>query len=139
MTKTKTAAAVAVAFGLSATATGSYAVTAPDGSGDASSSTAERAIVKADNAKSTNADRTKAGADERRRCIKPKKMRKIRVFMPYKRVMKILPKATRKSQSGGLRFRHFNSCTSSLSTDFTVVFKKKNRKWKTYQVDVFWS
>lgn len=144
MTKTKkTAAAVAVAFGLTATATGSYAVTAPDGSGDAAIKTAERATVKVDRGQSTEADRAGDQNGERRKCINAKKMRKIRVFMTQKQAMRKLPKPTRKSQSSGLRFRYFNACTSSLDTDFNIVLKKKghkkNRTWRVYQVDVYWS
>ena len=144
MTKKKTAAAVAVAVGLSATATGSYAAVSPsEGSGDAVAKTAERAAVKVDRSQSAAADRSSTAQDgERRRCVTAKRMRKIKLFMTHKRAMKRLPKPTRRSQSGGLRFRYFNACTSSLKTDFDLVFKKrgkgKNRKWRVYDISVYW-
>ncbi|UPK76659.1 hypothetical protein MU582_08490 [Nocardioidaceae bacterium SCSIO 66511] len=133
----KMVAATAVAAGLTATAGASYA--ANDGSDAEQAATAktQSAVVKADRAKTAAAAKTSAEA--KRKCVSVKKMKRIRVFMPYKKVMKILPKATRKSQSGGLRFRYFNACTSSLNTDFDVVFKKRKGKWTTYDVSVFWS
>ena len=134
----KSVAAVAVAVGMTASV-GASSYASNDGSNAEGSATtaAQRAVVKVDRAKAAAADQSTDAA--KRKCLSKKKMKRIRVFMPYKKVMRILPRPTRKSQSGGLRFRYWNSCTSSLDTDFDVVFKKRKGKWTTYDVSVFWS
>lgn len=141
MTKKKTAAVVAVAFGLTATATGSYATGAYDGSSDRANTTAQQSAVKVDKLRTNVASSTDAQS-ERRRCVGKKKIRNLKILMPYKRVMRRLPRATYKNQSGGLRFRSFNACFSSITNDLDLVFKKKgrkkNRKWRLYDIGVYW-
>lgn len=145
MTKKKTAAVVAVAFGLTATATGSYATTgttADAGSNETAASTAaQSSAVKIDRLK-TNVAKSTDDQSQRRRCVGKRKIRNLKLFMTYKRAMRRLPRATYKNRSGGLLFRSFNACTSSISNDLDLVFKKKgrkkNRKWRLYNVSVYW-
>lgn len=137
----KSVAATVVAVGLTVTASGSYASSAPEGGASEAvqaQRVTERAAVNEERAQ-TAADRTVSSADAaKRKCVAKKKIKKLRVFQKYNRVMNRLPKATYKNTSGGLRFRSFNACTSSLDTDLDLVFKKLKKKWRVYEVSVFW-
>lgn len=138
----KTCVAAVITVGMTVTAAGSYASTSTDStsaSEAAASVQADRAAVKEQRAlTAASADVTATDA-AKRKCVSKKKIRHLRVFMKYKKVMKRLPRATYKNQSGGLKFRSFNACTSSLSTDLDLVFKKLHRKWTVYDVSVYWS